>query len=157
MEPDAVIEAGDEHAVVGDLGRRLRRVGREVVGEVRQPATMQQLIVAERSVDLHPGQRAPGADAGARRRPRAAARTDDRPTGDTARTTSDSGSGTPVSIAMVCRSMRRLGTLERSLEVEDRPDRLAGDHSPGREAATVANAVDLEPNRLGVIAATDEI
>ncbi len=62
-----------------------------------------------------------------------------------------------MSIAIVWRSIERLGTLERGLEVEDRPDRLAGDHPPGGEAATVANAVDLEPDRLGVITATDEI
>ena len=58
---------------------------------------------------------------------------------------------------IVWRSNDGLGPLERRLEVEDRADRLTGDHASGGEAATVADAIDLESDRLGVVAAADEI
>ena len=55
------------------------------------------------------------------------------------------------------RTTRRLGALERRLEVEDRADRLAGDDTPGGEAAAVADPIDLVADRLGGVAATDEV
>ena len=47
----------------------------------------------------------------------------------------------------------RLGSLERALRIQDRADRLPGDDTTSREASPVANAIDLVPNRLLVIAA----
>ena len=52
---------------------------------------------------------------------------------------------------------RLLGALVRRLEVEDRPDGLAGDDATGGEAAPVADPIDLVADRLGGIAATDEV
>ena len=42
-------------------------------------------------------------------------------------------------------------------EVEDHPHRLARGHPPGAERAPVSHPVDLEPDRLGVIAGTNEV
>ena len=57
----------EKHAVVGDTGRSLHGIVREIVGEVRQPTPVQQLVVAEWSVDLHPRHGATRADTGAGR------------------------------------------------------------------------------------------
>ena len=60
-----------------------------------------------------------------------------------------SGAGT-VGIVHGLHAGRTLRPLERRLEVEDRADRLPGDDPAGREAAPVADAVDLVADRLGV-------
>ncbi len=50
-----------------------------------------------------------------------------------------------------------LGLLKRGGQVEDRPPVLDGDDAPGGEAAAVACAVDLVNDRLGHVAAAQEI
>ncbi len=52
---------------------------------------------------------------------------------------------------------RVLVDLEAGRHVEDGADRLAGDDRSRHERAAVANAIDLEPDRLLVIAAADEV
>ena len=52
---------------------------------------------------------------------------------------------------------RRFRTLERTLGIQDRPDRLAGDHAPCQKTSAVAGSVDLVANRFGVITRPYEI
>ena len=44
-----------------------------------------------------------------------------------------------------------LGIVERQRCGEDRPRRLAGDHLSGTERSPVAEPLDLEANRFGVL------
>jgi hypothetical protein len=66
-------------------------------------------------------------------------------------------SGHPSRIDTVSMSARPPRRLVARLEVEDRPDRLAGDDPAGAERAAVADAVDFVADRLGVVAPTDEV
>ena len=63
----------------------------------------------------------------------------------------------PRGICTVCASGRRLVQLEARRHVEDGADRLAGDDRSRHERAAVADAIDLEPDRLLVVAAADEV
>src|SRR6478672_492551 len=156
VEPDRVIEAGRIHSLVVETRRRPNGIRRQVVGEICQPTAVQQLVISQLGLDLHPCQRATCAGLGSGGRPirwDEAAQRRRRPRLRLQRF----GSRHVRVHRDGLQIHRRFRRLERRLEVENCADRLAGDHPPRRKAAPVADAVDLESNWLGVIAATDEI
>lgn len=136
------------------------RVRCEIVRQVRQPALIEQRsvrgITARAIVEhAHPGRRPP--------------RTCSRRTvlGDDGHPASREVVGERrIGDTVVARDIRcadgldllgRLGSLERALRIQDRADRLPSDDATSREATSVANAIDLVPNRLLMIAAADEV
>ena len=165
MEPHRVVETGGV-ATLGELGLGATRVrahhgvGGQIVRQVGQPAAVDEgggrvRRVAEILVHLEPPDGPPR-------------------TGAAGEVDVGIGHETPIEPARPRRVLegigrrhdrhlhalhagRPLGPLERRLEVEDRADRLAGDDPAGREAAPVADAVDLVADRLGVVAATNEV
>ena len=163
--PDGVVEAGSETVLVGAwLGRHRmhveHRLGRHVVGQEREPTSVDQLMrtigrIADGLGDLHP-------------RDRSAAPVTSRRTDAIERDVGTIERGRPGLAAEVVgrghlrhhdrlNRGRRLRALERALGIEDRTDRLTGDDAPGREAASVADPVDLVADRFTRIAAPDEV
>ena len=166
MEPHRVVETGGV-ATLGELGLGATRVrahhgiGGQIVRQVGQPAAVDEgrswvSWVAEILVHLEPPDRPPrtsaagevdvgiGHETAIERRP-------------STRSSRGRRAPAPPASPHSAHVGRSLGPLERRLEVEDRADRLAGDDAAGREAAPIADAVDLVADRLGVVAAPDEV
>ena len=135
-------------------------VARQVVGQVGQPAAVQQPALVRRRVgqrQRHPDPRhdPAGADrASAASPPRARSSARSPSTTTTPRARPAPGSD---GITIGIDDGRLLVALVRRLEVQDRADRLAGDDAAGGEAAPVADPVDLVAHRLGGVAAPDVV
>jgi hypothetical protein len=125
------------------------RVGRQIVGEVGERALVEDRVLAEVLRDAHPrGRRTDPL----RRIDEAAL--EERTPAVIAQGLGRRDLGHPFGLD---RRRLALGDLEGRVQVQDRADRLTRDDAPGDEAPSVAQPIHLEPDRLGGVAAADEV
>lgn len=166
MEPNRVVETGTEEPILLRVGcdrvGAYDSVGREVVREVREPGTMQELCrritrIAEVLIDLHPCHRTTGANSAGdtithlARRDRCAVEC------VSPRRLLQSISLGNIGHGNGLHDCCQLGSLERTLRIENCTDCLARNHTASRKRATIANAIDFVANRLARVALSNEI